>query len=99
MKFEKTILTGNFHYPNYLSHFSSDGISIGAAFSESIRDGISICLAVLCEEFPHELGDVAILVASGLSLKQAFFYNLLSAITCYIGIFRFNSFLIGISLI
>ncbi|PAV67456.1 hypothetical protein WR25_19494 [Diploscapter pachys] len=71
-------------------HNLIDGISIGAAFSESIRDGISICLAVLCEEFPHELGDVAILVASGLSLKQAFFYNLLSAITCYIG------FVIGI---
>lgn len=33
----------------------------------------------------HFPGDVAILVASGMSLKQALVYNLLSAITCYIG--------------
>ena len=30
-------------------------------------------------------GDVAILVASGMTLRQALLYNLLSAITCYIG--------------
>ncbi|EFP01906.1 hypothetical protein CRE_11522 [Caenorhabditis remanei] len=66
-------------------HNFIDGISIGAAFADSTRAGLSISLAVLCEEFPHELGDVAILVASGMSLKQAMIYNLLSAITCYIG--------------
>ncbi|CAP32586.2 Protein CBG13990 [Caenorhabditis briggsae] len=68
-------------------HNFIDGISIGAAFAESIHSGLSISLAVLCEEFPHELGDVAILVASGMSLKQALVYNLLSAITCYVGFF------------
>uniref|UniRef100_A0A1I7UZ61 Zinc transporter ZIP10 n=1 Tax=Caenorhabditis tropicalis TaxID=1561998 RepID=A0A1I7UZ61_9PELO len=68
-------------------HNFIDGISIGAAFAESLHSGLSISLAVLCEEFPHELGDVAILVASGMSLKQALIYNLLSAITCYIGFF------------
>ncbi|CAB3406894.1 unnamed protein product [Caenorhabditis bovis] len=68
-------------------HNFIDGISIGAAFADSIHSGLSISLAVLCEEFPHELGDVAILVASGMSLKQALIYNLLSAITCYIGFF------------
>ncbi|CAI5448586.1 unnamed protein product [Caenorhabditis angaria] len=68
-------------------HNFIDGISIGAAFAESIHSGLSISLAVLAEEFPHELGDVAILVASGMSLKQAMIYNLLSAITCYIGFF------------
>uniref|UniRef100_A0A8R1DR00 Zinc transporter ZIP14 n=1 Tax=Caenorhabditis japonica TaxID=281687 RepID=A0A8R1DR00_CAEJA len=68
-------------------HNFIDGISIGAAFAESMHSGLSISLAVLCEEFPHELGDVAILVASGMSLKQAMIYNLLSAITCYFGFF------------
>ncbi|CAO4375600.1 unnamed protein product [Caenorhabditis nigoni] len=68
-------------------HNFIDGISIGAAFADSIHSGLSISLAVLCEEFPHELGDVAILVASGMSLKQALVYNLLSAITCYVGFF------------
>ena len=37
-------------------HNFIDGVSIGAAFSESILTGISISLAVMCEELPHELG-------------------------------------------
>ena len=37
-------------------HNFIDGLSIGAAFTESTMKGISICLAVICEEFPHELG-------------------------------------------
>ena len=37
-------------------HNFIDGLSIGAAFTESILKGVSICLAVICEEFPHELG-------------------------------------------
>ncbi|GMT02966.1 hypothetical protein PENTCL1PPCAC_25140, partial [Pristionchus entomophagus] len=66
-------------------HNLIDGISIGASFAESMHSGVSLSLAVLAEEFPHELGDVAILVASGLTLRQALVYNLLSAVTCYIG--------------
>lgn len=31
------------------------------------------------------LGDVAILIASGMTLRQALLYNLLSAATCYVG--------------
>jgi zinc transporter ZupT len=68
-------------------HNLIDGISIGASFSESLLSGISVSVAVLCEEFPHELGDVAILVAAGMSLRQALVYNLLSALSCYIGFF------------
>lgn len=37
-------------------HNFIDGVSIGAAFQQSIFTGISICLAVMCEELPHELG-------------------------------------------
>ena len=43
-------------------------------------------LAVLCEEFPHELGDFAVLLNSGMSVKQAMTYNFLSACTCYLGL-------------
>ena len=43
-------------------------------------------LAVLCEEFPHELGDFAVLLNSGMSVKQAMAYNFLSACTCYLGL-------------
>jgi len=66
-------------------HNFIDGLSIGAAFNESPLTGISICLAVVCEEFPHELGDFAVLIASGMSVKQAVGYNFLSACTCYLG--------------
>uniref|UniRef100_A0AC34QEE0 Uncharacterized protein n=2 Tax=Panagrolaimus sp. JU765 TaxID=591449 RepID=A0AC34QEE0_9BILA len=66
-------------------HNFLDGISIGASFSESITSGLSISLAVIFEEFPHELGDIAILISAGMSIKQALIYNLLSAMSCYIG--------------
>jgi zinc transporter ZupT len=39
-------------------HNFIDGLSIGAAFTESVLKGISISLAVICEEFPHELGKI-----------------------------------------
>ena len=39
-------------------HYFIDGLSIGAGFSESINTGISISVAVLCEELPHELGEI-----------------------------------------
>lgn len=37
-------------------HNFVDGLSIGAAFTENTFLGISVSLAVLCEELPHELG-------------------------------------------
>ena len=66
-------------------HNFVDGITIGAAFSQSILEGISISVAVICEEFPHELGDFAILIGSGMSMRKALGYNFLSACTCYLG--------------
>lgn len=37
-------------------HNLIDGISIGAAFTDSILAGVSVSVAILCEEMPHELG-------------------------------------------
>lgn len=51
-------------------HNFIDGLSIGAAFSESILTGISVSAAVLCEEFPHELGDFAVLLNAGMTMRQ-----------------------------
>nr|XP_053630155.1 metal cation symporter ZIP14-like [Cherax quadricarinatus] len=67
-------------------HNFIDGVSIGAAFSESLLTGISISLAVMCEELPHELGDFAVLLNAGMTMKQAVAYNFLSATTCYLGL-------------
>lgn len=67
-------------------HNFVDGLSIGAAFTENTFLGISVSLAVLCEELPHELGDIAILLHAGLSMKRALFYNFIAAVICYIGL-------------
>ncbi|CAH0388877.1 unnamed protein product [Bemisia tabaci] len=67
-------------------HNFIDGLSIGTAFNQSILTGISISLAVMCEEFPHELGDFAVLLNAGMTIRQALLYNFLSACTCYVGL-------------
>ena len=35
-------------------HNFIDGLAIGAAFAESVLTGVSVSLAVFCEELPHE---------------------------------------------
>lgn len=67
-------------------HNLLDGLSIGAAFSDNVLTGISVSLAIICEELPHELGDFAVLLESGMTVKQAVFYNFSSACTCYVGL-------------
>ncbi|XP_067656029.1 metal cation symporter ZIP14-like [Haliotis asinina] len=60
-------------------HKLVDGLSVGAAFTENITTGLSLAISILCEELPHELGDVSILLHSGMTMKQALTYNTLSA--------------------
>ncbi|XP_026194862.1 zinc transporter ZIP8 [Anabas testudineus] len=67
-------------------HNFIDGLAIGASFTVSILAGFSTSTAIVCEEFPHELGDFVILLNSGMSIPQAIFFNLLSAVSCYIGL-------------
>lgn len=66
-------------------HNFCDGIAIGASFAESLQGGLSTSLAVLCHELPHELGDFAVLLHAGMSVKAALFYNTLSSILCAAG--------------
>ncbi|KAE8580252.1 hypothetical protein XENTR_v10024372 [Xenopus tropicalis] len=66
-------------------HNFSDGLAIGAAFSAGITGGISTSVAVFCHELPHELGDFAVLLKAGMTVKQAIVYNLLSAMMAYVG--------------
>ncbi|OON14944.1 metal cation transporter, ZIP family [Opisthorchis viverrini] len=66
-------------------HNFCDGIAIGAAFSTNVNGGLSTAIAVLCHELPHELGDFAVLLHAGMSVKAAIFYNLLSSILCAAG--------------
>ncbi|KAK7792975.1 hypothetical protein R5R35_007618 [Gryllus longicercus] len=66
-------------------HNLTDGVAIGAAFAAGLPGGFSTALAVLCHELPHELGDFAVLLKAGMSLKQAVFYNVLSSLLCLMG--------------
>ncbi|XP_077419399.1 metal cation symporter ZIP8 [Vanacampus margaritifer] len=67
-------------------HNFIDGLAIGASFTVSTLAGFSTSTAIVCEEFPHELGDFVILLNSGMSVPQAIFFNMLSALACYLGL-------------
>lgn len=67
-------------------HNVSDGVTIGAAFGANMELGLTTTLAVLLHELPHELGDYAILITSGFTHLQALFFNLVTALTAYIGL-------------
>lgn len=66
-------------------HNITDGLTIGAAFAMDPITGMATALAVLCHELPHELGDFALLLQTGVSLKTAFYYNVLSSVLSFIG--------------
>ncbi|EFO12416.1 hypothetical protein LOAG_16118, partial [Loa loa] len=68
-------------------HNFIDGIAIGASFAISNQVGIATSIAVVCHELPHELGDFAVLIESGLSIRRAMFLNFLSSLTAYGGLF------------
>uniref|UniRef100_A0A674H8I4 Metal cation symporter ZIP14 n=1 Tax=Taeniopygia guttata TaxID=59729 RepID=A0A674H8I4_TAEGU len=67
-------------------HNFIDGLAIGASFTVSVFQGISTSVAILCEEFPHELGDFVILLNAGMTIRQALFFNFISACCCYVGL-------------
>lgn len=67
------------------SFTSSFDYFLGAAFAENIAGGFSTSFAVFCHELPHELGDFAILMKAGMTVKSAVFYNLLTGILSFIG--------------
>jgi zinc and cadmium transporter len=48
--------------------------------------GIATSLAVIAHEIPQELGDFAILLASGFNKAKAFTYNLLSSLATLPGV-------------
>uniref|UniRef100_T1IZF6 EF-hand domain-containing protein n=1 Tax=Strigamia maritima TaxID=126957 RepID=T1IZF6_STRMM len=68
-------------------HNIADGLTIGAAFSSSIKGGISSALAIFFHELPHEFGDFVILISTGLSYKKALVWNFLSSLTAFIGLY------------
>lgn len=66
-------------------HNLTDGMAIGAAFGVDPVTGMATALAVLCHELPHELGDFALLLQTGVSLRRAFVFNFISSVLSLIG--------------
>jgi zinc transporter 7 len=67
------------------SHNFTDGLAIGASFAASERLGYVTTVAVLVHEVPHEIGDYAILVKSGMSKRGAILSQLFTATGCLLG--------------
>lgn len=66
-------------------HNFFDGIAIGVSYGSSVAVGFSTSIAILCHELPHEIGDFAVLIKSGMTIKRAVLYNSLSSILCLLG--------------
>ena len=66
-------------------HNFIDGILIGASYLVSIPLGIATTIAVAAHEIPQELGDFGVLLHSGFKIKQAVWYNFLSACFAILG--------------
>ena len=60
-------------------HNFADGLAIGAAFPIIIAAGFSTSLAVFCHELPNEVGDFTLLIKSGMQIKTAVLFNILSS--------------------
>uniref|UniRef100_A0A1A9WQ12 Zinc transporter foi n=1 Tax=Glossina brevipalpis TaxID=37001 RepID=A0A1A9WQ12_9MUSC len=66
-------------------HNLTDGLAIGAAFASDPITGLATTFAVLCHELPHELGDFALLLQTGVSLRRAVYLNIISSILSFVG--------------
>lgn len=66
-------------------HNITDGMAIGAAFALDPVTGMATALAVLCHELPHELGDFALLLQTGVSVRKAVVFNILSSVLSVFG--------------
>jgi len=66
-------------------HNLLDGMVIAAAWSAGVTVGLAATTAVVLHEVPQEIGDLAVLLYSGLPVRRAVLFNLLSAATAIAG--------------
>ncbi|XP_058461134.1 zinc transporter foi [Malaya genurostris] len=66
-------------------HNVTDGLAIGAAFAADPVTGMATSFAILCHELPHELGDFALLLQTGVSIRRALLLNVVSSVLSFLG--------------
>merc|ERR1712037_709157 len=66
-------------------HNFTDGLAIGASFLAGDTIGIVTTGTILLHEVPHEIGDYAILIQSGVSPQRAIMLQLLTAVGALTG--------------
>ena len=66
-------------------HNLVDGVIIAGAFVADFELGVVTSLAIIAHEVPQEVGDFLVLLHSGYSRRQAFFFNLLASAAMLVG--------------
>src|SRR5262245_13826893 len=66
-------------------HNFTDGALIAAAFMTDVKLGVVTGIAVFAHEIPHEGGDLAVLLHSGMSRARALLLNLAVSLTSFVG--------------
>lgn len=67
------------------SHNFTDGLAIGSSYLAGQTIGIVTTITILLHEVPHEIGDFAILLQSGVSRKNAMLLQLTTALGAIAG--------------
>lgn len=67
-------------------HNLLDGILIGSTFIINPTIGFATTIAVILHEIPQEIADFGILIHAGFSKQKALMFNLLSALTAFVGL-------------
>ena len=85
-------------------HNFIDGALIAASFQISTFVGLTTTLAVILHEIPQEIGDFGIMLHHGVSVKKTVFYNFITSLTSFLGVFLisvlnydFSSYLIPLT--
>jgi len=66
-------------------HNVLDGVLIASAFMIDVHLGVVTAIAVFAHEIPQEVGDLAILLHSGMSRGRALMLNLLTSLSSVVG--------------
>lgn len=68
-------------------HNFLDGLIIVGAYLVNLPLGFATTLAIILHEIPQEIGDFGVLLYGGYNKKKALFFNFLSALTAFLGVF------------